>query len=151
MLIPGSADSLAMVVALAALLLGLWINLALADRKWRFELFAFDLSFGAVLAAVVLLLRRRPSLSPYVMIGYQALIKIMLGAALAVVGILALGAGVTSGLIGIPSAAALLLWAVIFGYAQQIGTRLLDKYTDEVLDQARPLPEAPDGPRVAPR
>jgi hypothetical protein len=108
-------------------------------------------SFGAVLAAVVLLLRRRPSLSPYVMIGYQALIKIMLGAALAVVGILALGAGVTSGLIGIPSAAALLLWAVIFGYAQQIGTRLLDKYTDEVLDQARPLPDAPDGPRVVPR
>ena len=98
-------------------------------------------SFGAVLAAVVLLLRRRPSLSPYVMIGYQALIKIMLGAALAVVGILALGAGVTSGLIGIPSAAALLLWAVIFGYAQQIGTRLLDKYTDEVLDKARPLPD----------
>ncbi|GLZ35803.1 hypothetical protein Lesp02_79900 [Lentzea sp. NBRC 105346] len=98
-------------------------------------------SFGAVLASVVLLLRRRPSLSPYVMIGYQALIKIMLGAALAVVGILALGAGVTSGLIGIPSAAALLLWAVIFGYAQQIGTRLLDKYTDEVLDKARPLPD----------
>ena len=42
------------------------------------------------------------------------------------------------------------LWAVIFGYAQQIGTRLLDKYTDEVLDQARPLPDA-DGQRVAPR
>jgi hypothetical protein len=98
-------------------------------------------AFGAVLSAVVLLLRRRPSLSPYVMVGYQALIKVLLGAALAVVGILALGAGVTTGLIGVASQAALLLWAVILGYGQQIATRLLDTYTDRVMDQARPLPK----------
>lgn len=97
-------------------------------------------AFGAVLSAVVLLLRRRPSLSPYVMVGYQALIKVLLGAALAVVGILALGAGVTTGLIGVASQAALLLWAVILGYGQQVATRLLDSYTDRVMDQARPLP-----------
>lgn len=97
-------------------------------------------AFGAVLAAVVLLLRRRPSLSPYVMIGYQAMIKILLGSALAVVGILGLGAGVTTGLIGIASQAALLLWAVILGYSQQLATRLLDRYADKVQDQARPLP-----------
>ncbi|WP_309116811.1 hypothetical protein [Saccharothrix sp.] len=97
-------------------------------------------AFGAILSAVVLLLRRRPSLSPYVMIGYQATIKILLGAALAVIGILALGAGVTTGLIGVASQAALLLWAVILGYSQQIATRLLDSYTDRVMDQARPLP-----------
>lgn len=98
-------------------------------------------AFGAVLSAVVLLLRRRPSLSPYVMVGYQALIKVLLGAALAVVGILALGAGVTTGLIGVASQAALLLWAVILGYGQQVATRLLDSYTDRVMDQARPLPK----------
>jgi hypothetical protein len=101
-------------------------------------------AFGAVLAAVVLLLRRRPSLSPYVMIGYQAIIKILLGSALAVVGILGLGAGVTTGLIGIASQAALLLWAVILGYSQQLATRLLDKYADKVMDQARPLPLSED-------
>jgi len=99
-------------------------------------------AFGAVLAAVVLLLRRRPSLSPYVMIGYQAMIKILLGSALAVVGILGLGAGVTTGLIGIASQAALLLWAVILGYSQQLATRLLDRYADKVQDQARPLPSS---------
>ncbi|GAA3871145.1 hypothetical protein GCM10022243_40610 [Saccharothrix violaceirubra] len=99
-------------------------------------------AFGAVLSAVVLLLRRRPSLSPYVMIGYQATIKILLGASLAVVGILALGAGVTTGLIGVASQAALLLWAVILGYSQQVATRLLDSYADRVMDQARPLPKA---------
>jgi hypothetical protein len=104
---------------------------------WLIQLFG---AFGAVLSAVVLLLRRRPSLSPYVMVGYQAMIKVLLGAALAVVGILALGAGVTTGLIGVASQAALLLWAVILGYGQQVATRLLDSYTDRVMDQARPLP-----------
>ncbi|WP_199441415.1 hypothetical protein [Umezawaea beigongshangensis] len=98
-------------------------------------------AFGALLAAAVPLLRRRPSLSPYVMIGYQALIKVMLGAALAVVGVLALSAGVVTGLIGITSQGALLLWAVILGYGQQIGTRLLDNYADRVMHRARPLPE----------
>lgn len=98
-------------------------------------------AFGAVLSAVVLLLRRRPSLSPYVMIGYQATIKILLGAALAVIGVLALGAGVTTGLIGVASQAALLLWAVILGYSQQVATRLLDSYADRVMDRARPLPK----------
>ncbi len=113
-----------------------------AADVWLIQLLG---AFGAVLAAVVLLLRRRPSLSPYVMIGYQATIKILLGSALAVVGVLALGAGVTTGLIGIASQAALLLWAVILGYSQQLATRLLDSYADKVMDQARPLPstEAP--------
>ncbi|WP_440902484.1 hypothetical protein [Actinosynnema sp.] len=96
--------------------------------------------FGAVLAAVVLLLRRRPSLTPYVTVGYQATIKVLLGASLAVVGVLALGAGVTTGLIGVSSQSALLLWAVILGYSQQVATRLLDSYADRVLEQARPLP-----------
>jgi hypothetical protein len=116
---------------------------ASAADVWLIQLLG---AFGAVLAAVVLLLRRRPSLSPYVMIGYQAIIKILLGAALAVVGILALGAGVTTGLIGIASQAALLLWAVILGYSQQLATRLLDSYADRVMDQARPLP-ATEAPR----
>jgi hypothetical protein len=102
--------------------------------------------FGAVLAAIVLLLRRRPSLSPYVMIGYQAMIKVLVGSALAVVGVLALGAGVTTGLISVGSQAALLLWAVILGYSQELGTRMLDNYADRVMDRARPLSES-DHPR----
>jgi hypothetical protein len=94
---------------------------------------------GAAIAAVVLLIRRRPSLSPYVLVGYQALIKVLLGGLLAVVGVLALGAGLASGVTCLRSQAALLLWAVVLGYAQQLGTRLLDDYADRVLDRARPL------------
>ncbi|HEV3356897.1 MAG TPA: hypothetical protein VG247_08890 [Pseudonocardiaceae bacterium] len=94
---------------------------------------------GASIAAVVLLVRRRPSLSPYVLAGYQALIKVLLGALLAVVGVLALGAGLVEGLVFLHSQDALLFWAVLLGYSQQIGTRLLDNYADRLLDRVRPL------------
>jgi hypothetical protein len=98
-------------------------------------------AFGALVAAVILLIRRRPSLSPYVLIGYQALIKVLLGAGLAVVGVLGLGAGITEGLICVTSQPGLLLWSVLLGYSQQVGTRLLDNYADQVMDQVRPLPD----------
>lgn len=95
---------------------------------------------GAIIATVVLLVRRRPSLSPYILVGYQALIKVLLGALLAVIGVLVLGAGLGEGLIGLRDQAAVLVAAVVFGYAQQLGTRLLDNYADHLLDQVRPLP-----------
>ena len=94
---------------------------------------------GASIATVVLLILRRPSLSPYVLVGYQALIKVLLGGLLAVVGILALGAGIGGEITSLHTQAALLLAALALGYAQQLGTRLLDNYADRVLDRARPL------------
>jgi hypothetical protein len=98
-------------------------------------------AFGAVVAAVVLLTRRRPSLSPYILVGYQALIKVLLGSALAVIGVLALSAHVAEGLTCITSQAALLLWAALLGYSQELGTRLLDNYADRVMNHVRPLPD----------
>jgi hypothetical protein len=97
---------------------------------------------GALVSTVVLLIRRRPSLTPYVMIGYQAVIKVVLGASLAVIGVLVLGAGLGEGLVGPRNQAAVLVAAVVFGYTQQIGTRLLDNYTDKLLDEVRPLAPA---------
>jgi hypothetical protein len=110
------------------------------DDVWLTQLMG---AAGAVVAAVVLVVRR-PSLSPYILVGYQALIKVLLGALLAVIGVLALRAGVGDGLIGLRVQAALLIAAVVFGYAQQIGTRLLDNYADRLLDQVRPLPRSGD-------
>lgn len=105
---------------------------------WMVQLFG---ALGATISVVLLLIRRRPDLSPYVLVGYQALVKILLGAALSVVGLLALGAGLVSGIVYVGSQAALLLWTVLFGYAQQVGTRLLDNYADRLMDEVRPLPE----------
>ncbi|CAM4135619.1 hypothetical protein KIPE111705_42250 [Kibdelosporangium persicum] len=105
---------------------------------WMVQLFG---ALGATISVVLLLIRRRPDLSPYVLVGYQALVKILLGATLSVVGLLALGAGLVSGIVYVGSQAALLLWAVLFGYAQQVGTRLLDNYADRLMDEVRPLPD----------
>jgi hypothetical protein len=99
---------------------------------------------GALVSTVVLLLMRRPSLSPYILVGYQALIKVLLGALLAVFGVLALGAGLGEGLIGLRNQPAVLVAAVVFGYAQQLGTRLLDNYADKLLNEVRPLPRSGD-------
>jgi hypothetical protein len=76
------------------------------------------------------------------MIGYQAVIKVVLGASLAVIGVLVLGAGLGEGLIGLRNQAAVLVAAVVFGYTQQLGTRLLDNYADKLLDDVRPLPKS---------
>jgi hypothetical protein len=110
---------------------------------WMVQLFG---ALGATISVVLLLIRRRPDLSPYVLVGYQALVKILLGSALAVVGVLALGAGLVSGIVYVGSQAALLLWCVLFGYAQQVGTRLLDNYADRLMDEVRPLPERVGNP-----
>ena len=37
-----------------------------------------------------------------------------------------------------------LVAAVVFGYAQQLGTRLLDNYADKLLNEVRPLPRSGD-------
>lgn len=43
-----------MTLVLAALLWSIWANTQRADRKWRFELYAFDFALGALLMVVVL-------------------------------------------------------------------------------------------------
>lgn len=43
-------------LAVCALLWGCWASTQQADRKWRFELYAFDFAFGAVLTALLLAL-----------------------------------------------------------------------------------------------
>ena len=110
-----------------------------APDVWLVQLLG---AFGGIISVVVLLTRRRPSLSPYVLTGYQALIKVFFGSALAVLGILGLDAGIAQGLASITTQAGLLLAAALLGYAQQVGTRLLDNYADRVMDQVRPLPVA---------
>ncbi|GAA4523421.1 hypothetical protein GCM10023192_00970 [Amycolatopsis samaneae] len=105
---------------------------------WLAQMFG---TLGAGLSVVVLLIRRRPEVTPYVLTGYQALIKVLFGATLAVVGLLAFSAGLAHGIVCIGSQAALLLWSVLLGYAQHVGTRMLDKYADRIMDDVRPVPE----------
>ena len=49
-----TSDGARLVLLLAALLLGLWANTMRVDKKYRFELYAFDFAIGGLLMAVVL-------------------------------------------------------------------------------------------------
>ncbi|GLZ43579.1 hypothetical protein [Actinokineospora sp. NBRC 105648] len=91
---------------------------------------------GASIAVVVLLLRTKPSVVPYTLTPYQAIVKIMLGAIFAVVGVLVLRTGLLQDLVS--SHASLLLFALILGYSQEVGTRLLDNIADQVVQKAQP-------------
>ncbi|MFL6141017.1 MAG: hypothetical protein ACJ72N_03965 [Labedaea sp.] len=93
-------------------------------------------AFGGAVAVMLLLLRTKPSVVAYTLTPYQACIKIMLGAVLAIIGILIAATGVLQGVV--TTRPALLVLALIFGYSQQVGTRLLDSYADDVVGRAQP-------------
>lgn len=93
-------------------------------------------ALGGAVAVVILLLRTRPSVVAYTLTPYQASIKIMLGAVLAIVGVLIAGTGVLQGIV--TNRPALLVFALILGYSQQVGTRFLDSYADTVVGKAQP-------------
>ncbi|HEU5472136.1 MAG TPA: hypothetical protein VFV67_15900 [Actinophytocola sp.] len=93
-------------------------------------------ALGGAVAVVILLLRTRPSVVAYTLTPYQAAIKIMLGAVLAVVGVLITATGLFQDVIA--NRPALLVAALVLGYAQQVGTRFLDTYADNVVGKAQP-------------
>jgi hypothetical protein len=97
-------------------------------------------ALGGAVAVVILLLRTRPSVVAYTLTPYQACIKIMLGAVLAIAGVLIAATGVLQGIV--TTRPALLVLALILGYSQQVGTRFLDSYADTVVGKAQP--KAPD-------
>ncbi len=90
---------------------------------------------GALLAVVLLLVHSKPGLLTYQLPGYLSFVKITLGSTIAVVGVLALIAADVEVLIG--SQAALLVAALVFGYAQQVATRFLDDYAEHLVGKAK--------------
>lgn len=95
-------------------------------------------AIGAAIAAVQSLLTLRQSAAPYTLSGYLALVKILLGAVFAAVGVLFLSADVIGSAISMANRGTLLAAAVVLGYSQQIGTRVLDTYAKRIMTDARP-------------
>ena len=99
-----------------------------AGDVWLVQLLG---ALGGAVAVVILLLRTRPSVVAYTLTPYQACIKVMLGAVLAIAGVLIAATGVLEGIVS--TRPALLVLALILGYSQQVGTRFLDSYADTVV------------------
>lgn len=66
-----------------------------------------------------------------------ALLKLPTGAVTAVLGLLLMRGGFIPGLSALDTSAQIIAWAIVFGYAQQLFTRLVDQQAHNVLDDVR--------------
>ncbi|MFD7246504.1 hypothetical protein [Streptomyces massasporeus] len=89
---------------------------------------------AAAVAAAVTLRRIRGTATPYNVPVALALLKLPTGALTAVLGLILMRGGFVPGLSALDSSAQIIGWAIIFGYAQQIFTRLVDQQGQAVLD-----------------
>ena len=92
---------------------------------------------AAALAAAVALRNVRGTTSPFSLPVALALLKLPTGALTAVIAIVLMRGEFIPGLSALDSSAQILAWAVVFGYAQQIFTHLVDRQAHTVLDNVR--------------
>jgi hypothetical protein len=71
--------------------------------------------------------------TPYELPVALAVLKLPTGALTAVLGILLMRGGFVPGLSALDSSAQIIAWAIIFGYAQQVFTRLVDDQGQNLL------------------
>lgn len=89
---------------------------------------------AAALAAATTLRRLRGTAVPYSVPLALALLKLPTGALTAVLGLVLMRGEFIPGLSALDSSAQIIAWAVIFGYAQQLFTRLVDERGQAVLN-----------------
>jgi hypothetical protein len=103
---------------------------------------------GRDLAAVFAIRKVRGSATPYDVPIALAVLKVPSGALTAVTGILLLGGGFVPGFSELDSQRQILAYALLFGYAQQLGTRFIDDRAKAIVNS---LPsEDPEGKRPQP-
>jgi hypothetical protein len=103
---------------------------------------------AATVAAAAAIRRIRGSSEPYGVPVALALLKLPTGAMTAVLGLLLMRGEFVPGLSALDSSGQILSWAIVFGYAQQLFTRFVDRQGDTVLDRVRGGPSSPA--RLAP-
>jgi hypothetical protein len=89
---------------------------------------------AAAVAAAVAVSGIRGTSTPYSLPVAQAAVKLPLGALTAVLGLELMRGEFVPGLTALDTPAQILAWAVVFGYAQQLFTRLVDRRAQSVLD-----------------
>jgi hypothetical protein len=89
---------------------------------------------AAAVAGAAALHSMRGTSTPYKVPLSLAMLKLPAGAITAVVGLLLMRGGFVPGLSALDSSAQIIAWAIIFGYAQQIVTGLIDRQAHGVLN-----------------
>lgn len=101
---------------------------------WDLPLIEIVGLLAAALAAAVALRNIRGTSTPYSLPVALAVLKLPTGALTAVVGLLLLRGQFIPGLSALDFPAQIVAWAVVFGYAQELLTRLVDRQAHSVLD-----------------
>jgi hypothetical protein len=92
---------------------------------------------GLAAAAVAAIRGIHGSSEPHGLPVALALLKLPTGAQTAVLGLLLMRGQFIPGLTALDSSAQIIAWALVFGYGQQLFTRLVDQQAHTVLDQVR--------------
>jgi hypothetical protein len=115
------------------------LNAAVAQAAKPWDHLTVEL-VGLIAAAVVATIRirkiRGSSEAPDLPV-LLALLKLPMGAIIAFLGILLVRGGFIPGLSALDTPAQILSWALVFGFAQQLFTRLVDQQGQTVLDNVR--------------
>jgi hypothetical protein len=91
---------------------------------------------AAALAAAAALRNVQGTSTPYSLPVALAVLKLPTGALTALLGLLLMRGGFVPGLSALDSSAQIIAWALVFGYAQQLLTRLVDSRAQTVLEGA---------------
>jgi hypothetical protein len=89
---------------------------------------------AASVATAAALRNIRGTSTPYSLPVALALLKLPTGALTALLGLLLMRGNFVPGLSALDSSAQIIAWAIVFGYAQQLLTRLVDQQAHTVLD-----------------
>lgn len=104
---------------------------------------------AAALSGALALRNIKGTSSPYGLPITLAVLKLPTGALTAVLAILLMRGDFVPGLSALDSSAQILAWAIIFGYAQQLLTQLVDRQANTVLESVRSGGTAPAGTAIA--
>jgi hypothetical protein len=91
---------------------------------------------AAALAAAIAIRNIRGSSDPYSLPVALAFLKLPTGALTALIGLVLIRAGLVPGITTLESSAQIIAWALVFGYAQQIVTGVVDRQARSVLEQS---------------
>jgi hypothetical protein len=90
---------------------------------------------AAAVAGAATLRRMRGTSTPFGVPVALAVLKLPTGALTAVLGLLLMGGGFVPGLSALDSSAQIVAWAIVFGYAQQLFTRMVDDQGSGLLNK----------------
>lgn len=108
--------------------------LAATVSGWDLALIELIGMVAAAIAAAAALHKIRGTSTPFSLPIALALLRLPTGALTALLGLMLMRGGFIPGLSNLDSSAQILAWAIVFGYAQEVFTRLVDTQAHTVLD-----------------